>query len=88
MEDETLIQIAYIKNAPNREKVLKSFKDEDYLRPIEISKKLNLHLNAVSKNLKDLRKHDLVYVINPEYHIPKLYRLTVKGQKILKLLIV
>ena len=55
--------------------------------PIEISKKLNLHPNAVSKNLKDLREHDLVYVINPEYHIPKLYRLTAKGQNILKLLI-
>ena len=86
MDDETLILIAYIKNAPNREKVLKSFEGEDFLRPIQISKKLNLHPNAVSKKLRDLREHDLIYVINPEYKVPRLYRLTDKGKKILKLL--
>ena len=39
MDDDTLILLAYIKNAPTREKVLKSFEGEDYLRPIEISRK-------------------------------------------------
>ncbi len=66
MDDETLILIAYIKNAPTREKVLKSFKDEDFLRPIQISRKTGLHPNNVSKKLKELREHELVYVINPE----------------------
>ena len=83
MDDETLILIAYIKNAPNREKVLKSFEGEDFLRPIQISKKLNLHPNAVSKKLKDLREHELVYVINPEYNVPRLYRVTDKGKRII-----
>lgn len=86
MDEETLILIAYIKNAPNREKVLKSFESEDFLRPIQISKKLDLHPNTISKNLKDLREHDLAYVINPEYQIPRLYRLTKKGKKILNFL--
>ena len=86
MDDETLIMIAYIKNAPTRKKVLKSFKDEDFLRPIEISRKTGLHPNNVSKKLKDLREHELVYVINPEYHVPKLYRLTEKGKNIIGLL--
>ena len=40
----------------------------------------------VSKKLKDLREHELVYVLNLEYHVPKLYRLTERGRKILKLL--
>lgn len=86
MDDETLILIAYIKNAPTRENVLKSFEGEYFLRPIEISRKTGLHPNNVSKKLKDLREHGLVYVINPEYHVPKLYRLTEKGKNILQFL--
>ena len=86
MDDETLILLAYIKNAPTREKVLKSFEGEGFLRPIQISQKTGLHPNNVSKKLKDLREHELVYVINPEYHVPKLYRLTEKGKNIIGLL--
>ena len=86
MDDETLILLAYIRNAPTREKVLKSFKDEDFLRPIQISKKTGIHSNHVSKNLRDLREHELVYVINPEYTIPRLYRLTERGKYIIGLL--
>lgn len=86
MDDDTLILLAYIKNAPTREKVLKSFEGEDYLRPIQISRKTGLHPNNVSKKLKDLREHELVYVINPEYHVPKMYRLTEKGKIILQYL--
>ncbi len=86
MDDETLILLTYIKNAPTREKVLKSFKDEDFLRPIQISKKLNIHPNHVSKNLRELREYELIYVINPEYAIPRLYRLTEKGKIMLQFL--
>ena len=86
MDDETLILLAYIRNAPTREKVLKSFKDEDFIRPIQISQKTGLHPNNVSKKLKDLRELELVYVINPEYAIPRLYRLTEKGKNIIGLL--
>lgn len=86
MDDETLILLTYIKNAPTREKVLKSFIDEDFLRPIQISKKTGIHPNNVSKKLKDLRELELVYVINPEYAIPRLYRLTEKGKNIVGLL--
>ena len=86
MDDETLILISYIKNAPTREKVLKSFEGEDFLRPIEISRKTGLHPNNVSKKLKDLLEHELVYVINPDYHVPKLYRLTEKGKNMLQFL--
>lgn len=86
MDDETLILIEYIKNAPTRENVLKSFGGEDFIRPIQISRKTGLHPNNVSKKLKDLREHELVYVINPEYHVPKMYRLTEKGKNIIQLL--
>ena len=86
MDDETLILISYIKNAPTREMVLKSFEGEDYLRPIQIFRKTGLHPNNVSRKLRELREHELVYVINPEYHVPKMYRLTEKGKIILQYL--
>lgn len=86
MDDETLIELTYISIAPNRVKVLHSFNDEDYMRPIQIAKKLDLHPNAVNNNLKKLRDNGYVYVINPEYQIPRLYRLTAKGKKILNIL--
>ena len=86
MDDVTLILLTYITIAPNREKVLKSFKDEDFLRPIQVSKKTGIHPNNVSKKLKDLLELELVYVINPEYAIPRLYRLTEKGKNIIGLL--
>ena len=86
MDDETLILLTYIKNAPTREMVLKSFEGEDFLRPMQVSKKTGIHPNNVSKKLKDLRELELVYVINPEYAIPRLYRLTEKGKNIIGLL--
>ena len=86
MDDETLILLSYITIAPTREKVLKSFEGEDFLRPIEISRKTSLHPNNVSKNLRSLREHGLVYVINPDYHVPRLYRLTEIGKNIVQLL--
>lgn len=55
------------------EQVLKSFEGEDFLRQIQISKKLDLHPNAFSKKLRDLKEHDFVYVINPWYNVLKLY---------------
>lgn len=86
MDDDTLLQINYITLAPNRVKVLQSFDNEDYQRPIQIAKKLDLHPSAVSNNLKKLRENGFVYIINPDYHIPRLYRLTEKGKNILNLL--
>ena len=86
MDDETLILLTYITIAPNREKVLKAFEGEDYLRPTEISRKTSVHPNNVSKHLKSLSEHNLIYLMNPDYHVPRLYKLTESGRKILKLL--
>lgn len=83
MNNETSFQINYITIAPNRKKILQSFKNEDYQRPIQIAKKLDLHPSAVSNNLKKLRDRGYVYLMNPDYHIPRLYRLTDRGKYII-----
>ena len=83
MDNLTFLQINYITIAPNRRKILQSFENEDYQRPIQIAKKLDLHPSAVSNNLKKLRDRGYVYLMNPDYHIPRLYKLTEKGKRIL-----
>ena len=86
MDDETLIDLVYVTIAPNRGKMLKEFKDEDTLTPTEISRRLGLHRNTVSHSLRKLKERGYVYVINPEFSRPRLYRLTEKGKDIIRFL--
>ena len=86
MDKQTLVLKTQIELSTQRVRVLKAFENEDYQRPIQIAKKLDLHPSAVSNNLKKLRENGFVYIINPDYHIPRLYRLTEKGKNILNLL--
>lgn len=86
MDDQTAVELVYITIAPNREKVLKAFKDADMLRPSQIANQLDMHINKVSFNLKKLREKEYVYLVNPEVRKPRYYKLTAIGRKILNLL--
>lgn len=79
---EILILKEYIKLSPNRQKVIKLLSEEEILKPTEISKKVDIHVNTVSKSLKQLRENDLVYILNPESRRGRLYKLTEKGKKV------
>ena len=85
MDDETLIQLEYLKISPNRQKVLKAFKGE-ILRPNKISDMTGLNKSTVSKTLGQLKDKDFVYLLNPTYSLPQLYKLTPKGEKYVKLI--
>ena len=85
MDDETKILIEYMKQSKNRQKVLKSFHG-DVLRPSEIAILTDIHISSVSKCLKQLREKELIYLLNPDFHIGRLYEITKKGEYILKLL--
>lgn len=85
MDDGAKILIEFMRQSPNRRKVLQSFQGEA-MRPTQIAIATGIHISSVSKCLRQLREHNLVYLINPEYHVPRLYRLTEKGEKILKLI--
>ena len=85
MDDETKILIEYMKQSMNRQKVLKSFHG-DVLRPSEIAFLTGIHISSVSKCLRQLREKELIYLLNPEFHVGKLYEITDKGKKIVKLL--
>lgn len=79
--EEIIILIEYIKTSPNREKVIKTLNGE-ILKPSDISKKSGIHINTVSKCLKQLREQKLVRLLNPETKRGRLYKLTDKGSSV------
>ena len=85
MDDETKILIEYMKQSQNRQKVLKSFQG-DVLRPSQIAILTEIHISSVSKCLRQLREKELIYLLNPDFHIGRLYDITEKGRTILKLI--
>ena len=74
--------IEYIKTSPNREKVVRIL-DNEILKPTDISKKANIHVNTVSKSLKQLKTHELVTLLNPDKKRGRLYKLTDKGSNVI-----
>ena len=85
MDDETKILIEYMKQSKNRQKVLKSFHG-DVLRPSQIAILTNIHISSVSKCLRQLREKGLIYLLNPDFHIGRLYEITERGEYIVEFL--
>ena len=83
LSDEMLSEISYVKISQYRTNVLKSLEDEVKI-PTTISKDSGVITNHVSKVLRQLKEHDLVECINPEFRKGRLYRLTEKGDIVVK----
>lgn len=74
-----------MKLSPNRQKVLKSFQG-DVLRPSQIVILAEIHMSSVSKCLRQLREKELIYILNPDFHVGRLYDMTEKGSAIVEFL--
>ena len=85
MNDETKIMIEYMKLSHNRQKVLKTFQGE-VLRPTQIAILTGINKNAVSKYLRQLREKELIYLLNPDFNMGRLYDITEKGRFIVEFL--
>ena len=83
LSDEMLTEISYVQISKYRTKVMKSL-EEDVKIPTGIAKDSGIKTNHISKVLSELKAHELVECINPEVRKGRLYRLTEKGEKILK----
>ena len=83
LSDEMLTEISYVKISQYRTKVMKSL-DGDVKIPTVIAKDSEIRPNHISKVLSDLKAHELVECINPEVRKGRLYRLTDKGDEIVK----
>ena len=83
LSDELLIEMSYVNISKYRTKVMKSL-DGKVLIPSQIAKNSGIRTNHISKVLGELKAHELVECINPEVRKGRLYRLTEKGDELIK----
>ena len=83
LSDEMLAEISYVNISQYRRKVMKSL-DGDVKIPTVIAKDSGIRANHISKVLAELKTHELVECINPEVRKGRLYRLTDKGDELVK----
>ena len=83
LSDEMLTEMSYVKISTYRTKVMKSL-DDKVKMPSQIAKDSDILQNHISTVLKQLKEHELVECINPEVRKGRLYRLTSKGDVIVK----
>ena len=83
LSNEMLKEISYIKISTYRIRVMKSLEDEVKI-PSKIAEDSGIRQNHISKVLAELRARELVECINPEVKKGRLYRLTDKGNELVK----
>ena len=83
LSDEMLIEMSYVQISKYREKVVKALDGETKI-PTQIAKDSEIRPNHISKVLSELKAHELVECINPEARKGRLYRLTDKGNELVK----
>ena len=84
LNDEMLTEMSYVKISTYRTKVMKSLDDGEVLIPTQIARNSDIRPNHISKVLAELKAHELVECINPEVRKGRLYRLTPKGNELVK----
>ena len=83
LSDEMLKEMSYVEISKYRSKVMKALED-DVKIPSQIAKDSEIRQNHISKVLSELKAHELVECINPEVRKGRLYRLTPKGEELVK----
>ena len=83
LSDEMLKEISYVEISKYRKKVMKSL-EGDVKIPTAIANDSGVRTNHISKVLSELKAHELVECINPEVRKGRLYRLTDKGDEVVK----
>ncbi len=83
LSDDMLIEISYVQISKYRTKAIKALDGETKI-PTQIARDSDIRPNHISKVLSELKAHELVECINPEARKGRLYRLTEKGNEIVK----
>ena len=83
LSDEMLTEISYVQISKDRTKVMKTLEGEVKI-PTQIARDSNIIPNHISATLRQLKEHELVECINPEVRKGRLYRLTDKGDELVK----
>lgn len=85
MNDETLKLLAYINISSYRTRTLKSLKLENKT-PTQIAKDSDIRVAHISKVLRELKENGLAECINEQDRKNRIYRLTPRGQDVVKFL--
>ena len=83
LSDEMLTEISYVQISTYRTKVVKTLEGEVKM-PSQISRDVGIIQNHISNTLSQLKEHNLIECINPEVRKGRLYRLTDKGDDVVK----
>ena len=78
-------EIEYVKKSQYRLRVMKCLEGEVKM-PSVIARETNIIQNHMSKVLNQLMEHDLIECINPEAKKGRIYRMTEKGEELVKYL--
>ena len=76
-------EIDYVNRSQYRLKVMKTL-DGEVKIPSEIANDTEIFQNHISNTLRQLKEHELIECINPEVKKGRLYRLTDKGNELVK----
>lgn len=82
LSDELWKEYGYVSSSTYRIKVMKSLEGKTI--PSQIAKDSDIIQNHISATLKQLKEHNLIECINPEAKKGRLYRLTDKGEELVK----
>ena len=74
--------VGFVKRSKNRMKAMELLTNP--LMPSEIGKKMQISLTHASKIVRELYKKELVNCLNESLTIGRIYKLTKKGQRVLK----
>lgn len=83
LSDELWKEYGYVSSSAYRIKVMKSLDGKTKI-PSQIAKDSGIIQNHISATLKQLKEHNLIECINPEVKKGRLYRLTDKGDELVK----
>ena len=83
MLDENQTENIYANISKYRTEVMKTL-DGEVKIPTVIARDSGIRTNHVSKVLSELKAHELIECINPEARKGRLYRLTDKGDELIK----
>lgn len=83
LSDELWKEYGYVTSSTYRIKVMKSLEGKTKI-PSQIAKDSDIIQNHISATLKQLKEHELIECINPDVKKGRLYRLTDKGDDLVK----
>lgn len=83
LSEEMWNEVGYVVASKYRIKIMKAI-NNGTKTPSQIAEDISIPLNRVSLTLAGLREHELVVCINPQIRKGRLYRLTSKGEKVIK----